>query len=85
MCGDDFRPWLRNTEVEQLGMRRSTLLNDDDIGGLQIAVKNAAFVGTMQCLFYRAGALSARRASVVEMICLGFELAGRCQRRSRVT
>jgi len=40
----------RDTEIEQLGVRRSTLPNDDDIGGLQIAVKNAAFVRSVQCV-----------------------------------
>ena len=40
----------RDTEVEQLGVRRSTLPNDHDIGGLQIAVKNAAFVRGVQCV-----------------------------------
>ena len=40
----------RDTEVEQLGVRRSTLPNDHDIGRLQIAVKNAAFMRGVQCV-----------------------------------
>ena len=39
-----------DTEVEQLGVRTSALPNDHDIGRLQIAVKNAAFVRRVQCV-----------------------------------
>jgi hypothetical protein len=40
----------RDTEVEQLGVQGSTLPKDHDIGRLQIAVKNAAFVRSLQCV-----------------------------------
>jgi hypothetical protein len=40
----------RDTEVEQFAVQGSALPKDHDIGRLQIAVKNAAFVRRVQCV-----------------------------------